>query len=59
MNLFFLVDMILIFYSAYLVSDFNTVDDHKVCLNPLTLLDYRYKISNKLVLYRFDISDSF
>jgi hypothetical protein len=32
MNLFFLVDMILVFYSAYLDSDFNTIDSHKVII---------------------------
>ena len=30
MNLFFLVDMILVFYSAYHDADYNTVDSHKV-----------------------------
>ena len=32
MNLFFLVDMILVFYSAFLDSDYNTIDNHKVML---------------------------
>ena len=32
MNLFFLVDMILVFYSAYLDSDYNTIDSHKVMM---------------------------
>jgi hypothetical protein len=32
MNLFFLVDMILVFFSAFLDSDYNTIDNHKVML---------------------------
>jgi len=30
MNFFFLLDMILIFFSAFLDSDYNTIDSHKV-----------------------------
>jgi len=32
MNLFFLVDMILVFFSAIHDSDYNTIDDHRVRL---------------------------
>ncbi len=58
MNLFFLVDMILVFYSAYLDSDYNTIDSHNVKIYTAhTTLDDRPKVLQQLVPNRSDLSD--
>ncbi len=33
MNFMFFIDIILVFFSSYLDSDYNTVDEHKVFWN--------------------------
>jgi hypothetical protein len=42
MNFFFLLDMILIFFTAFLDSDFNIIDSHKVIM---IYYDHKYRQS--------------